>query len=58
MERCTNCGREIGELIYPIYKYCDGILTMDVDPFASEIHGDETLYEDCEGGRHDSAWEI
>ncbi len=37
---------------------CEGIKTMDVDPFAEEIHGDSSLYLDCEGGRYESAMDI
>jgi hypothetical protein len=59
MERCTNCGKRIGN---PQGRYdgdyCDGLMTMDVDPFAAEINDDFTLYLDCEGHRYESAMDI
>ena len=34
MERCTNCGKKIGtpEQVASFGEFCDGILTMDVNP--------------------------
>lgn len=65
MENCTNCGKRLmsqAEQEKSKFKdwgdVCDGELTMDVDPFAAEIHDDYTLYEDCEGRRYESAMDI
>lgn len=37
---------------------CTGILSWDIDPFRDEINDDQSLYWDCEGGRHESAMDI
>ena len=55
-EDCVYMGR-FGQRIDHSMQ-CDGVLTFDVDPFAEEIHGDSTLYWDCEGSRHESAMDI
>lgn len=65
MEKCDNCGKKIMSdaeqeklTRYEWGSYCNGEMTMDIDPFAMEIHGDDTLYWDCEGSRHESAMDI
>ena len=59
MERCTNCGKRIGTTEQSWSgEYCDGFLTMGANPFAVEIYGDYTEYEDCEGNRYESAMDI
>lgn len=57
MERCNNCGKELREGDW-WGDYCNGLITEAEDPFAAEIHGDYTLYWDCEGNRYESAMDI
>lgn len=70
-KKCDNCGktlksqaeqeefyRDASKSRYWYGSFCDGEMTEDVDPFAWEIHGDDTLYWDCEGSRHESAMDI
>lgn len=47
---CSYCGGGILE--------CDGIQTMGPDPYAQEIHGDNTEMLMCEGQRSISADDI
>lgn len=38
--------------------FCDGILTMDTDPYAVEIEDDFSESLDCEGNRFEYAMDI
>jgi hypothetical protein len=58
MERCSNCGKRVGDPNVGYGEFCDGVMTMDTDPFAVEIHNDYTLYLGCEGSRYESAMDI
>ena len=57
METCKNCGGEIVPDGWG-YGYCDGIITMDHDPYMWEIEDDDTLYVMCSGRRYESSQEI
>jgi len=68
-KQCDNCGKydmpdedcvyeRNGVRRYDYSMQCDGVMTMDIDPFALEINGDDTLYWDCQGSRHESAMDI
>lgn len=56
--RCECCGRKIGIFSYGDDEFCDGILTLGPNPFAQEIHGDNSDYWMCERSRYDSAMDI
>jgi hypothetical protein len=40
------------------HQYCRGYKYLQVDPFASEIHDDDTLYMMCDGEAYESAQDI
>lgn len=64
MEKCKNCGKpkmpdDPRVTNYWEYgNYCDGVMSLNTDPYAEEINDDHTLYWDCDGGRHESAMDI
>ena len=57
-ERCENCGKRLSTNDLEWGDTCNGVMTMDTNPFAVEIHDDYTLYWDCEGSRYESAMDI
>lgn len=57
METCEYCGWPIGEAVWS-GKYCDGVLTLDADPFQEEIYNDPTPVWMCYGQRYESSMDI
>lgn len=63
MENCKNCGKELKSQEAQASLrwdgvYCDGVLTMDTDPYAVEINEDFSEYLNCQGGRYESMMDI
>ena len=63
MKKCSNCGKELKSQEEQASlrwsgDYCDGVLTMDTNPFAVEINDDFTEYLDCEGNRYEAMMDI
>lgn len=71
MKTCKRCGcilmsqveqddymRAPGRRWSKMYDLCDGIVTLDTDPFLEEVHDDSTKYWQCQGERSASLMEI